>query len=790
MYRAKMIKHSALFILSAIVISRVSSAEVWSKILDSPTYTAIENTAVGVIAGEFDTRTELNPYNGLAISKNSGSTWNSFGLSQRGITDIDSGGIRIYVTTFYNHQNTNGLFVSNDGGTNWQQKGPAVSTSTVSVNEENVYLGTFDHGLWVSRDNGQNFIQKIGDGFFGSTIVAIETYENVVVATTEDKTYVSHDNAETWEESIYLKGKPIKYIAIIPDKIFVGTANADGLYMSEDGGTTWYHERNFGTLAVVGLGYYNNTLYAGAYQRAVKVFSIYTSTDFGKTWTNTKLNIFSLTVPSVKLSMVYGQESFLTAAVAGFGVYRIGVAETPPEVFRFLKVPWKTDNTSDLIDKVSAFFDHKYPLLGYNKAFEPSGSRNTTLNFLGVEAPEPELYYSSHSGIDFALPYGTEVVAPAAGMAEFYKCADCGNSIKIDHLNGYQTTYMHLQKDGLITTSERVPVFVGDRIGKIGMTGNTSGPHLHFEVTKDANSSGSFIDDFPHGRVDPFGWSNIEKDDPWDGYIWTDVYGQHTGQASKYLWTTTIPQVEKMLNPNSTNSPINHENKVFNLDDLSASIPLNFEYKAYSEPQLPKEQQHLAYISGTSFFIEILDNARNKITQLDGRIKIVIDISKTNLDNIYKDSIQLFYFNPVAQLWEALSSSIDLTTNTLTAETTHLSQFAAFATRIDTSPPVSVINISGSTLNGWYSEYPVVTLHSNDADLNKIFYSIENDIWEEYVAPFEIKKDDVVILKYRAVDSNNNYEPTNERSVKINTNNNWKKKLKINEAIVTTQSMY
>ena len=61
------------------------------------------------------------------------------------------------------------------------------------------------------------------------------------------------------------------------------------------------------------------------------------------------------------------------------------------------------------------------------------------------------MYYSSHDGYDYSLKYGTNILAPADGFAEYHYCNPCGNSIKINHLNGYQTTYMHLQKEGLIT---------------------------------------------------------------------------------------------------------------------------------------------------------------------------------------------------------------------------------------------------------------------------------------------------------------------------------------------------
>ena len=91
-----------------------------------------------------------------------------------------------------------------------------------------------------------------------------------------------------------------------------------------------------------------------------------------------------------------------------------------------------------------------------------------------------------HTGLDFRVKTGTPVVAAAngtiisAGWEGSY-----GYRIQIDHGSGYITTYNHLSKIGYSSGE----VAAGQEIGKSGSTGNTTGPHLHFEVTKD----GEFI---------------------------------------------------------------------------------------------------------------------------------------------------------------------------------------------------------------------------------------------------------------------------------------------------------
>lgn len=85
-----------------------------------------------------------------------------------------------------------------------------------------------------------------------------------------------------------------------------------------------------------------------------------------------------------------------------------------------------------------------------------------------------------HQGLDIAAPMGTTVTAAAAGtviMAQWY--GGYGNYILIDHGGGYSTGYGHLSA---IYVSTGQSVQRGQAIGAVGSTGQSTGPHLHFEV--------------------------------------------------------------------------------------------------------------------------------------------------------------------------------------------------------------------------------------------------------------------------------------------------------------------
>jgi len=85
-----------------------------------------------------------------------------------------------------------------------------------------------------------------------------------------------------------------------------------------------------------------------------------------------------------------------------------------------------------------------------------------------------------HKGVDIRAPYGSPVKAPADGVVKTIGYhPDFGRFVEIDHKNGFVTKYAHLSK---VLVAQNAPVKKGERIGLVGTTGNSTGPHLHYEV--------------------------------------------------------------------------------------------------------------------------------------------------------------------------------------------------------------------------------------------------------------------------------------------------------------------
>ena len=102
-------------------------------------------------------------------------------------------------------------------------------------------------------------------------------------------------------------------------------------------------------------------------------------------------------------------------------------------------------------------------------------------------APPPQVSgyapENGHSGIDFAAEEGAEVYAVAGGIvtAADYD-VEKGNYVVLDHGGGLETEYQHMKS---LLVSAGQSVVQGQVLGYVGSTGNSTGPHLHFEARQD-----------------------------------------------------------------------------------------------------------------------------------------------------------------------------------------------------------------------------------------------------------------------------------------------------------------
>ena len=121
-----------------------------------------------------------------------------------------------------------------------------------------------------------------------------------------------------------------------------------------------------------------------------------------------------------------------------------------------------------------------------------------------------------HGGLDLISQQGEPVVAAADGVVRdvTHSSKGLGNVVSIDHGNGYLTRYAHLENTRV---SKGQKVSRGQKIGQVGMSGNSFAPHLHYEVFRDTL------------RMDPLNYlfASVSPDD-YMGMLFMSV---NTGQS-------------------------------------------------------------------------------------------------------------------------------------------------------------------------------------------------------------------------------------------------------------------
>jgi murein DD-endopeptidase MepM/ murein hydrolase activator NlpD len=97
-----------------------------------------------------------------------------------------------------------------------------------------------------------------------------------------------------------------------------------------------------------------------------------------------------------------------------------------------------------------------------------------------------------HTGIDMAVPVGTEVIAVADGKIESANWGKSYGTQAVQKVAGGWVIYAHLSA---LDVKPGQQITKGQKIGKSGNTGNSSGPHLHFEMRDNIRwSAGTDID--------------------------------------------------------------------------------------------------------------------------------------------------------------------------------------------------------------------------------------------------------------------------------------------------------
>lgn len=209
-------------------------------------------------------------------------------------------------------------------------------------------------------------------------------------------------------------------------------------------------------------------------------------------WT---VNFFKLQ-PGDRFKVIYTEKFIEDTIPAGLQEIKAAYFEhngKPLYAFKF---------SSDSLGKISGYYDEnannlKRAFLKAPVKFSRISSRynlSRRIKYYGFKL-------RPHRGTDFAAPVGTPILATADGVVtKSERRGGNGNYVKIQHNGTYETQYLHMKARN-VKPGQRVSQ--GDVIGWIGMTGNTSGPHVCYRFWKNGKEVDPFKDDTPFSQPLP-----------------------------------------------------------------------------------------------------------------------------------------------------------------------------------------------------------------------------------------------------------------------------------------------
>ena len=170
----------------------------------------------------------------------------------------------------------NGVFVSEDGGNSWAPTSFNHSISTLTVDEDTVYAGTWSQGVFRSDDAGLTW-KPIRDGlrfqvvdeerYYGEARHILITDNNIINVMYHRGTYTSTDRGETWHDvsTEWMGGNSIHLMTEF-DGYLWSAVSSGSMFRSPDNGETWERLPRFAPGHVYAWAVLNGQLYVGGYE--------------------------------------------------------------------------------------------------------------------------------------------------------------------------------------------------------------------------------------------------------------------------------------------------------------------------------------------------------------------------------------------------------------------------------------------------------------------------------------------------------------------------------------------
>lgn len=343
------------FVIYATVFVNICFSQ-WQQVFSSGTIYSLSNSAGYYYAATMGA--------GVIRSTNNGVSWVTTSLNYTNINGVYANNNYVFAAGM------NGFYTSTNNGVNWGSPLPLGNTgiASVTMSGTNVLAGNFNYGIYISNNNGANFIQT---NLTSGTIESMASNGAIAYAAkTSGGIYTSNNYGATWAQSS-LATYTFKAFAINGSVVYAG-AYYYGVFKSDNSGASWYQTSLFQNVYSLVVN--------GNYVAAGTDTGVYLSSNSGLNWSKQNTG-FSNPTPRVNSLMI--ANNYLYAGTDTKGIWRRPLTD----------LVWVEQNTSEKPDfysleqnypnpfNQSTMFNVQCPIGGdvSVKVFDVTGKEITTL---------------------------------------------------------------------------------------------------------------------------------------------------------------------------------------------------------------------------------------------------------------------------------------------------------------------------------------------------------------------------------------------------------------------------
>lgn len=216
------------------------------------------------------------------------------------------------------------------------------------------------------------------------------------------------------------------------------------------------------------------------------------------------------------------------------------------------------------------------------------------------------------------------------------------------------------------------------------------------------------------------------------------------------------------------------KDRIFLFKNGEVRFPKDVWQESFTFSYEPSAYEHTKTFSSIVPSLKFTANDRegSSIAQLDLPFKITYTYNTSDLKNIKEDTLSFYRYNQKIKKWEAIFTELDVSKNTATTQSVHVTRYALMGEIIDKIAPETFISIEGKIHDGSSYNLPVkvkMSVKDNEGGLGiaDTLYKLNDEEWIEYTYPITLTESGNYTIQFMSQDKAGNNEVIKQKNFLI-----------------------